>query len=120
VDSTSTSGATLDFDLVFLSPGGKFEMAWGTTLYYTLAAFQAATGQETHGKEADPMWADENAGNFTLLPGSPAIDAANSGAPGESTVDAAGKPRVDDPATANTGIGPRTYDDLGAYEYQPS
>ncbi|MDX6211975.1 MAG: hypothetical protein QOF82_1062, partial [Frankiales bacterium] len=30
-----------------------------------------------------------------------------------------GGSRVDDPGTANTGVGARTYDDRGAYEYQP-
>jgi PKD repeat protein len=30
-----------------------------------------------------------------------------------------GTARIDDPATANTGFGPRTYDDRGAYEFQP-
>jgi PKD repeat protein len=54
-----------------------------------------------------------------LLGGSAAIDSANSGVSGEPTVDADGNGRVDDPATPNTGVGPRLYDDRGAYEYQP-
>ena len=55
----------------------------------------------------------------TLRAGSPAIDSANSGAPGQPDLDVAGQARVDDPATVDTGVGSRTYDDRGAYEYQP-
>jgi PKD repeat protein len=37
---------------------------------------------------------------------------------GEQGTDRDEMPRQDDPLTANTGAGPRTYDDRGAYEYQ--
>jgi len=84
-----------------------------------LAAFQTASGQESHALQADPRWTSPSTGVFTLKAGSPAIDSADSGAPGEPTKDAAGRPRVDDPATVNTGVGIRRYDDRGAYEYQP-
>jgi hypothetical protein len=51
------------------------------------------------------------------MPGSPCIDAADGNeAPG---VDALGRPRVDDPATPNTGTGNPGYADMGAFEYQP-
>lgn len=43
---------------------------------------------------------------------------ADSGAVGEQTTDIAGNARVDDPSTPNTGVGSRTYDDAGAFEYQ--
>jgi hypothetical protein len=59
-----------------------------------------------------------NVGNYLILPGSPAIDSANSDAINEQTIDIAGNSRVDDPATANTGTGTRAYDDRGAYEFQ--
>ncbi len=119
VDGTSTSGTNLDYDLVFLHQSSPM-IVWGSTSYSSLASFVAATGQETHGIQADPRWQSTSGGDFHLTAGSPAIDSANSGASGQSTTDADGNPRVDDPATPNTGAGPRSYDDRGAYEYQPT
>ena len=118
VDATSQLGTRLDYDLVNLSVSGTM-MVWGSTSYTSLAAFQAASGQELHGLQADPRWISPSQGVFTLKAGSPAIDSANSGAPGEPSTDAAGRARVDDPATANTGTGTPSHDDRGAYEYQP-
>jgi parallel beta-helix repeat protein len=118
VDSTSMSGTTLDYDEVFLhSP--DVMIVWGSTWYSSLAAFVAATGQESHAIQADPLWEAADAGDLRLIAGSPAIDSANSGLSDESDIDADGNPRVDDPATPNTGVGPRAYDDRGAYEFQP-
>ncbi len=109
---------TVDHNLVYLSKPGTMYVF--KTAYSSLAAMSAATGQETHGVQGDPRFADAAAANFTLLAGSPAIDRANSGVAGEQPVDAAGSPRVDDPATPNTKAeGPRLYDDLGAYEFRP-
>lgn len=118
VDATSQLGTTLDHDLVNLSIPGTM-MVWGSTSYSTLAAFQTASGQESGAVQADPRWTGPANGDFTLQSGSPAIDSANSGARGEPATDAAGRARVDDQATADTGVGPRSYDDRGAYEYQP-
>ena len=59
VDATSIAGATLDHDLVFFSRSTappQTQIAWGTSSYASLAAFIAATGKETHGLEADPLW----------------------------------------------------------------
>jgi hypothetical protein len=92
---------------------------WAGAKYSSLAAFQAATGREPRGIQADPRFQLPGAANFHLLAGSPAIDSADSGASGQPTTDADGNGRVDDPATPNTGVGPRTFDDRGAYEFQP-
>ncbi|MGO4600492.1 right-handed parallel beta-helix repeat-containing protein [Terrabacter sp. 2YAF2] len=119
VDATSQLGTTLDYDLVNLSVSGGTMMVWGSTSYTSLAAFQAASGQESHALQVDPRWTSPSQGDFTLRAGSPAIDSADSGAPGQPGLDAAGQARVDDPATVDTGVGGRTYDDRGAYEYQP-
>jgi parallel beta-helix repeat protein len=118
VESGSTSGTTMDYDLAYVSVADSL-LVWDSVTYYTLSSFQAATGQETHGLEADPLWVNATAGDFRLTAGSPAIDSANSGASGQPDADIAGNPRVDDPATANSGAGPRAYDDRGAYEFQP-
>lgn len=117
VESGSTAGTTLDFDEVYLSVADTM-LIWDSVSYKSLAAFQAASGQEPHGIEADPRWADRAGGNFRLTPGSPAIDSGNSGVSGQPSTDADGNGRVDDPDTPNTGAGARDYDDRGAYEFQ--
>jgi parallel beta-helix repeat protein len=118
IERGSTAGTTLDHDLVFLTTADTM-MIWDSTSYSSLAAFQAASGQEAHGIQADPRWVAPGGGDFRLRAGSPAIDSANSGASGQPGSDFAGNSRVDDPATPNTGVGPRAYDDRGAYEFQP-
>ncbi len=118
VDSTSGTGTVLDRDVMWTS-GNGYIVTWANTSYRTLSAFQAAVGgQEPNGKQGLPGFANPSAGNFQLTAGSPAIDMADSGAAGEQTIDIAGNPRLDDPSTPNTGVGPRAYDDAGAFEYQ--
>jgi parallel beta-helix repeat protein len=117
VDSTSGTGTVLDRDVLWLSSSG-YLATWANTSYRTLPTFQAASGQEPNGKQANPGFANVAAANFQLTAASPAIDMADSGAAGEQATDLAGHPRVDDPSTPNTGAGPRTYDDAGALEYQ--
>ena len=108
---------TVDHNLVYLSKSGKMYV-FGSS-YTSLAAMQAATGQEKHGVQGDPRFTGPATGGFTLQAGSPAVDRGNSGVSGAQALDAAGNPRVDDPATPNTQAeGPRLYDDLGAYELQ--
>jgi parallel beta-helix repeat protein len=119
VDSASTSGTTMSDDLVHLTKANEVLLIWNGTSYYSLASFQAATKQEARGIQANPKWRNSPAGDFRLLAGSPAIDSANSGASGQPATDVDGNARVDDPATPNTGVGPRLYDDRGAYEFQP-
>jgi parallel beta-helix repeat protein len=115
VDSNSISGTTIDYDLIHLTTP-DIMVVWGATSYTSLAAFRAGTGQEANGTQGDPKWVNASIGDFHLLAGSPAIDAANSGVSGHPSTDVEGTARVDDPVTANTGAGPRTYDDRGAYE----
>jgi parallel beta-helix repeat protein len=108
----------VDHNLVSLSTAGKMYVF--KNAYTTLAAMQAATGQEASGIEAPPRFADPGAWNLRITSGSAAIDRADSGASGAQAADIIGNPRADDPATPNTfASGPRAYDDLGAYEFQP-
>jgi parallel beta-helix repeat protein len=116
VEAGSTSGTTMDGDLVQLTTADTL-LIWNSTSYSSLAAFQAATGQETRGLQADPKWKSPSTGDFHLTAGSPAIDSANSGVSGQPSTDVEGFARFDDPDTANTGLGPRAYDDRGAYEF---
>ena len=139
VDAQSLEGTTLDYNLYFLSPseGGTAQIYWGGGSAYTsLAAFQTAQPtQEISGLEADPLLTAPapiaerppsapfnvaiNPGDYHLSGGSPAIDSANSDAPNQPSLDIEGQAHVDDPATANTGAGTRTYDDRGAHEFVP-
>jgi parallel beta-helix repeat protein len=115
---SAPASTTVDHNLVWLTTTGKL-YAFKTT-YTSLAAMQAATHQEANGVQADPRFAGAAGGNLRLLAGSPAIDHGDSGVSGAQSSDIVGNPRVDDPSTANTHAeGPRRYDDLGAYEYQP-
>jgi parallel beta-helix repeat protein len=137
VDANSIAGTTLDYDLIYETDGTSQTIQWNGVSYTSLAAFQSAVpGQETHGLEGDPLFAAPapiairpaaapynvaiNVGDYHLTAGSPAIDSANSGASNERATDIEGNARVDDPATTNTGAGTRSYDDRGAYEFQPS
>lgn len=119
IDSTSIQGATVDYDLVYLSQPSTM-IVWGSTFYNTLASFTRATGMEANGIQGNPLFANPVGADFHLTEGSPAIDSANSGASGALAHDIQFKARVDDPLTPNSGVGPRTYDDRGAYEYQPN
>ncbi|MET0728272.1 MAG: Ig-like domain-containing protein [Acidimicrobiales bacterium] len=115
VDSGSAALTTLDHDQLHLSSGNILIDYVGTE-YSSLSAFHAATGQELNGKQGDPKFKDAASADFHLLASSPAVDSANSGATGQPATDADGVARVDAPGTPNTGVGPRSYDDRGAYE----
>ena len=117
VDSTSTTGTTVNYNLVYLTTPDTMYV-WGSTSYTSQKDFQGATGQESHGDEADPIWVSPGV-DFHLQAGSPAIDSADSGVSGEASTDLEYHGRVDDPNTRDTGAGPRRYDDRGAYEFQP-
>jgi parallel beta-helix repeat protein len=126
VDSTSQTGTVLDRDVLWQdSTGSTIHLAtWGNGLYDTLSAFQTASGQEPNGRQGNPgfqhpvWWQNPSGANFQLSECSPAIDVANSGATGEQTTDIINNPRMDDPSVSNAGVGPRAYDDAGAYEFQ--
>lgn len=117
VDSNSTTGTTINDDLVFLSQP-SVQIIWGGKSYNSLAALQSATGQEARGLEADPRFVSPNTGDFHLLIDSPAIDSADSGAKAATAYDLENRPRFDVLTVPNTGVGPRDYDDRGALENQ--
>ena len=70
--------------------------------------------------QADPRFVAAAAGDFRVLNGSPAIDAAHSGVAGWPATDFVGAGRLDDPRSVNRGEGPVTYGDLGVFEFVPS
>jgi parallel beta-helix repeat protein len=116
VDAASVLGTSFDYDVVHVD-GGDPLLIWNSVAYRSLTAFTAATGQELHGIEADPLWRNRAAGDFRLAPRSPAIDSASSRVRDQPRADINGRHRTDDIATPNTGVGPRQYDDRGAFEF---
>jgi len=108
-DATSAPSTVLDYDLLFLSVPTASKTVfidWGGTKYTTLTAFRSATGQEAHGIQANPMFANASAFDLHLVAGSPAIDSGNNGANGEPGTDADGVAR---PLNGTV--------DRGAYEF---
>jgi parallel beta-helix repeat protein len=116
VDSASIPGTTMDYNLAYLSTPDVMYI-WNSVNYSSLAALKSATSQEAHGVQGNPRFSNAAAGDFHITAGSLAIDSANSAASGQTSTDADGQERDDDPATPNTGAGPRTFDDRGAYEF---
>ncbi len=116
VDVESAAGSLADYNLVYLSVPGTLYV-WSDDKYETFDDMHLDFPNiETNGIEADPLW---NVSDFQLSVFSPAIDSANSGANGALAVDINGAVRYDEPlAFPNNGIGPRDYDDLGAFEFQ--
>ena len=109
----------VDHNLVQLTTSGTLYV-FGTS-YTSLAAMQAATGQEENGLQGDPRFVSTAGWDLRLQATSPAVDHGTSAAPGEQSTDILGNPRVDVPGVPNSSDGgSRPYDDLGAYEYQPA
>jgi hypothetical protein len=90
----------LDYDDLW-NDGANDLVRWDGTRYATLGAFSAVTGQETHGVNVDPGFADAAAGDYTLAAGSDLIDAGLH------------IPGIND---GYEGAAP----DIGAYEFAPS
>jgi len=91
----------------------------GMNRFSSLADWADSSGQDHSSLQSDPLFADPEAGDFHLKEGSPAIDNAETDVPFWPATDASGMARADDPQTANTGVGPTSFADRGAYEYQP-
>jgi len=117
VDAGSVGGFSSDYDL-FWNQTAVTPIVFGGVFYATVAAFQAATGNESHGLQANPSFVNAASGDFGLSTGSPAIDAANSADPSWPALDAAGNARFDDPTVTNHGAGSVAFADLGALEFQ--
>ncbi len=117
VDISSVPGSSLDYDIVSVAGGQAINLIWNSVAYTSLAALQVK-GQELHGIDADPSWEDPARGDFHLTARSPAIDSASSLVRSQPRADINRTQRTDDPATPNTGAGPRLYDDRGSFEYR--
>jgi parallel beta-helix repeat protein len=81
VEAGSTLNTTMDYNLVYLTQPDTL-LIWNSVGYKSLSQFQAATGQEMHGIQADPRFANPADGDFHLLAGSPAFDSLSFAASG--------------------------------------
>ncbi|MGH7740978.1 MAG: PKD domain-containing protein, partial [Candidatus Eiseniibacteriota bacterium] len=116
VNDASSVGFHGDYN-IFWNSTSRLPIKFINIQYSTIAAFTTATGQDAHSTQADPKFLNPALGDFHLQPGSPAIDAANSGVANWPANDADGAARRDAPTMPNVGAGPVTYADRGALEF---
>ena len=119
VDASSVPGTSIDHDLAFQTDSARPLFEWGGVVYQTLAGLRSATNQERHGLAAKPEFVALRSRILELGPGSPALDIADSSAPGWVARDRTGALPVDAPGVRNRGVGPVRYADLGALERTP-
>ena len=118
VDIESHSGFVSDYN-IFWQPNDQRPIRIEGAKYATIAAYTAASGNDVHSIQLDPMFVSPGTGDFRLRPGSPAIDNANSAITGWPVKDTAGEVRLDDPSTTNHGAGSISFADRGAHEFVP-
>ncbi len=113
VDTASAGGVTADYN-TFSDEDTDFRPAysWAGAPYATPDARTAATGAGSH----DALTTDQLSTTSAPGPAGGAIDSADADAPGELSTDIEGVPHVDDTAIPNTGTGPVSYADRGAFE----
>jgi len=70
----SQSGITFDGDLLH-STGTSTLFRWKGVNYSSLSALRSGTGFEANGRSGDPLFVSPGSGDYSLRPGSPAIDA---------------------------------------------
>ena len=112
VSAASAARITSDYNSINSLSGTDY--LWGGVSYPNPSAFYAATGQGAHDVVGPPA-----SGSFPwgISEGSVLIDSADASAPGVTTTDANGLPRVNDPLVADTGTGDSRLD-RGAFEFQ--
>jgi parallel beta-helix repeat protein len=74
IDNSVDDPVDFDYDDLVGAQGWNL-LRWQGTKYLTLGAFCAATGEECHGKNVDPRFANRSVGDYRLLPDSQLIDA---------------------------------------------
>jgi autotransporter-associated beta strand protein/parallel beta-helix repeat protein len=136
--SDSQSGLSSDYNLFNkgLDPNAHIGF-WNNAPQDPLTGWQTASGQDPHGRFADPHFVNINGAdnvlgyttanggydggrddNFYLAANSPAIDAGD--ARRAPPIDIGGRSRLDDPGTPNTGSPDYTAADLGSSLFHPT
>ncbi len=112
------AGALLRNSIVSNNTGASQFNAAPDAQYCLIPGGPAGTGNIT---ASSPVFVSAAANDFRLAPGSPGIDGGNNGAITTQALDLALRPRrVDDPATADTGVGGSPIVDIGCFEFQPA
>ncbi len=120
VTTSAISGTVVDHDEIYMTSTTGTIITWDSTTFKSLAALHARYRDvEANGFQANPNWVSPANGDFHLTEKSPAIDSAESSAPGQLPYAQEGRVRRDDPNVVNAGAGIRSYDDRGAYEFYP-
>jgi hypothetical protein len=119
VDLNSSVGFISDHN-IFYNTTPQSPIKYITTSYLDLASFQAASGQDTHSKQADPLFAAPATGDFAVVEGSPAIDAAHAGVANWPNADLGGMAPIDDTHVPDSGEGVPTFADIGVFEFVPA
>ncbi len=105
--TTSTSNpAALDYNDYFNTAGTSSLFDWQAKSISGFASFQTTSGQDAHGKFADPLYVNvaTTPYNFDLSSGSPALNAGtNLGVNVVGVLDYAGNPRVNESGQINIG-----------------
>jgi PKD domain/Right handed beta helix region len=113
VSSTAAAGTNADYNALYAkAPSPGIEYLWNGNAYGNQQTFHAATGQGTHDQDSTVAPT-----RFPPAAGSPLIDSADCGAPGEFSSDLRNLPHVDDPLVTDTGTG-TCHADRGAFELQ--
>jgi len=119
VDASSLAGFQSDDNILWNSTA-QVPVKIGSTSYSLVSSYSAATGRDTRSVQANPRFVAPAAGNFGLQADSPAIDNGNSSDPNWPVTDQQGRARADVPLVPDAGLGPVTWSDRGALEYQPA
>jgi hypothetical protein len=105
--TTSTSNpAALDYNDYFNTAGASSLFDWQAKSISGFASFQTTSGQDTHGKFADPLYVNITTTpyNFDVSSGSPAVNAGtNLGVNVVGVLDYAGNPRLNSSGQINIG-----------------
>jgi parallel beta-helix repeat protein len=118
VDAASAVGFSSDHNVFWNSTLDPI-VKWIDVSYSNLAQYQAASGQDGHSRQGNPLFVNAANGDFRVNAGSSTIDMAHSGVANWPALDITGAPRLDELRIANTGQGSITYADAGVFEYVP-
>jgi hypothetical protein len=114
IEVGDSPNATDNYNIVYPGTANGVAYNWNAVDYTTAAAFNTGTGQGSADLTVNP----ELGYSPQLASNSPAINSANSDAPGELATDFYGNLRGNDPFVPDTGVGTYDYYDRGAVQYQ--